>query len=143
MWWIYFDRGAERGSKHIAGSADPGRLARLAYTYFHLPIIAGIVVAAVADDLVLAHALGSANAALIVVVLVAPALYLLGNVLFKWTIVGRLPLSHLIGLVLLALLAGLGRSLPPLALSGVTSAILVIVAAWETISLGRGGAREA
>ena len=37
MWWIYFNIGAERGSRHIAASDDPGRLARLAYTYMHLP----------------------------------------------------------------------------------------------------------
>jgi low temperature requirement protein LtrA len=31
MWWIYFNIGAERASHHISTSADPGRLARLAY----------------------------------------------------------------------------------------------------------------
>jgi low temperature requirement protein LtrA len=31
MWWIYFNIGAERGSRLIAATADPGRFARLAY----------------------------------------------------------------------------------------------------------------
>src|SRR6185369_5233975 len=44
MWWIYYDTGAERGSRHIAASEDPGRLARITYTYIHLLIVAGIVV---------------------------------------------------------------------------------------------------
>ncbi|HEX7813882.1 low temperature requirement protein A, partial [Dyella sp.] len=47
MWWVYFDLGAERGSRSIAASADPGRFARLAYTYLHLLIVAGIIVSAV------------------------------------------------------------------------------------------------
>ena len=32
MWWIYFNIGAERGSRQIAGSADPGRVAGAVYT---------------------------------------------------------------------------------------------------------------
>ena len=52
MWWIYFHRGAEAGSELISNSSEPGRLARLAYTYLHLPIVAGIILSAVADDVV-------------------------------------------------------------------------------------------
>ena len=61
MWWIYFTIGAERASHVISLSRDPGRLARSAYTYMHVPIVAGIVVAAVADELVLAHPGGDTN----------------------------------------------------------------------------------
>jgi len=38
MWWIYFNIGAERGSREFAGAADPGRMARNVYTYFHIQI---------------------------------------------------------------------------------------------------------
>ena len=55
MWWIYFHRGAEAGSELIAKSTESGRLARSAYTYLHLPIVAGIVLTAVADEVVLTH----------------------------------------------------------------------------------------
>ena len=55
MWWIYFHKGAEAGSEQISRSSEPGRLARLAYTYLHMPIVAGIIVSAVADELVLKH----------------------------------------------------------------------------------------
>ena len=55
MWWIYFHKGAEAGSEQISSSSEPGRLARLAYTYLHMPIVAGIIVSAVADELVLKH----------------------------------------------------------------------------------------
>ncbi len=39
MWWIYFHKGAEAGSEQISNSSEPGRLARLAYTYLHMPIV--------------------------------------------------------------------------------------------------------
>src|SRR5260221_4702810 len=55
MWWIYFHKGAEAGSEQISRSSESGRLARLAYTYLHLPIVAGIILSAVAGELVFEH----------------------------------------------------------------------------------------
>lgn len=134
MWWIYFNIGAERGSRHIAASDDPGRVARLAYTYMHLPLVAGIIVAAVGDELVLAHPTGHTDAKTAAVLLGGPALYLLGNLLFKRISAKYYPLSHLVGLGLLALLVPVATVAGPLAFSGATALVLVIVAIWETRS---------
>jgi low temperature requirement protein LtrA len=68
-------------------------------------------------------------------VLGGPALYLLGNILFKRAIWGRLPLSHLVGLGLLVLLIPVAAVASPLALGAAATLILVIVGAWETRSL--------
>ena len=137
MWWIYFNIGAVRGSRLIASSADPGRLGRLAYTYLHLPLVAGIIVAAVGDELVLAHPTGHGNPAATAAILGGPALYLAGNLLFKRATAERLPLSHLGGLVLLALLIPLAGLASPLAIATAATLVLVLVAAWEWRSLGR------
>ena len=104
MWWIYFNIGAEKASHLIAQSADPGRLGRLAYTYMHIFIVAGIIVAAVADELVLAHPSGHVATPTLAAVLGGPALYLLGNILFKRSVATWLPLSHLVGIAALAML---------------------------------------
>lgn len=138
MWWIYFDTGAERGSRKISESDDPGRLARLAYTYMHIPIVAGIIVSAVGDELVLAHPGGETDLKTAIVLIGGPLLFLIGNLLFKSTIASRLPLSHLVGLGLLAVLALAYTALSPLWLAGSTVAALAIVAAWETLSLRHG-----
>lgn len=138
MWWIYFDIGAERGSHRIAHAEDPGRLARIAYTYIHLLIVAGIIVGAVADELVLAHPEGHVDGKTAIALLGGPALYLLGNALFKWSTAGRVPLSHLVGLVLLALLVPAAEGLSPLLLSVGVAVVLIVVAVWERLSL-RGG----
>jgi low temperature requirement protein LtrA len=135
MWWIYFNIGAEKARHLIAHSADPGRLARLAYTYMHIVIVAGIIVVAVGDELVLAHPSGHASTATTAAVLGGPALYLLGNILFKRSVAAWLPLSHLVGLAaLLALVLGAAH-LSPLLLGAAASGVLVIVAIWETLSL--------
>src|ERR1700760_1712429 len=46
MWWIYFHKGAEAGSEMISKSAESGRVARLAYTYLHMPIVGGVLLSA-------------------------------------------------------------------------------------------------
>jgi low temperature requirement protein LtrA len=135
MWWIYFNIGAERGSTIISHSDNPGRLGRLAYTYMHIIIVAGIIVCAVADEFVLTHPLGHIETNAIAAILGGPAVYLFGNILFKHAIAGRVPLSHLIGLALLAALVPVAGYASPLVLGAAASAVLVVVAMWETISL--------
>lgn len=137
MWWIYFNIGAERGSRHIAQSSDPGRVARLAYTYIHLLLVGGIIVAAVGDELVLAHPLGHAGIEVAVAVIGGAALYVLGNLLFKRAVTGRFATSHLIGLGLLGLCALLTPVADPLILSAATALVLVIVAGLEARLAGR------
>jgi low temperature requirement protein LtrA len=141
MWWIYFHRGAEAGSEQISNSSEPGRLARLAYTYLHLPIVAGIILTAVADELVLTHPAEHSDPRTVLSAIGGPLLFLIGTILFKHTIRGWLQPSHGSGIVVLCGLAWFARDLSPLMLSLATTAIMIIVAAWESISLGS-GARE-
>ena len=140
MWWVYFDTAAERASHRISHSSDPGRIARLAYTYLHLLIIAGIIVCAVADEIVLMHP-GHAEAMGVAVILTGPALYLLGNALFKWASNDRRlpPLSHLAGLLLLAALApfAFAHHFPALGLGIATTSVMILVATWESLALRR------
>lgn len=140
MWWVYFDTGAERGTQHIRKAVTPGQQARSAYTYVHALIVAGIIVCAVADELVLAHPDHGTTPAM-VVILVGPACYLLGTSIFKWLTNDRSrpPLSHLAGLALLALLVWptAAHLLSPLWLSACTTGVLAIVATWESIAVQR------
>jgi len=135
MWWIYFHIGAERASERIATSHDPGSLARIAYTYIHLLLVAGIILVAVGDEFVIAHPGGHTETRVAIAVIGGPAFYLLGNLLFKRVTAGWWPLSHLAGLAMLALLVPIAAVAPPLALSLGATVILVIVAGWEAISL--------
>jgi low temperature requirement protein LtrA len=136
MWWIYFHKGAEAGSEMISKSAESGRVARLAYTYLHMPIVGGIILAAVSDELVLKHPNGHADLKTIVSTIGAPLVFLVGTILFKFVIRNFLQLSHGVGIVALAVLAFFASVMWPLTLSVLTTAILVIVAVWESLSLG-------
>jgi low temperature requirement protein LtrA len=135
MWWIYFHKGAEAGSEQISKSSEPGRLARLAYTYLHMPIVAGIIVAAVADELVLKHPSGHSDLKTVISAIGGPLLFLFGTILFKHSFRGFLQLSHGVGIVALCVLAWFASELSPLVLSILTTAIMIVVAVWESISL--------
>jgi len=135
MWWIYFHKGAEAGSEQISRSSEPGRLARLAYTYLHMPIVAGIIVAAVADELVLTHPAAYSDHKTVLSAIGGPLLFLVGTILFKHTFRRFLQLSHGVGIAALCILAWFASGLSPLMLSILTTAILVMVAVWESISL--------
>ena len=136
MWWIYFHKGAEAGAETIAQASDPGRLARLSYTYLHMPIVAGIIVAAVGDDLALTHPNGSSDIKTVLSLNGGPFLFLVGTILFKRTIHGWFQLSHMVGIAALVPLAWFGHLLTPLQLSIATTAVLVVVGVWEAVSIG-------
>ena len=143
MWWVYFHLGAEAGSEHISQSSDSGRLARLAYTYLHLPVVAGIVVSAVGDELLLAHPGGHVGAKETLSIVGGPLLYLIGTILFKHAIRGIYQLSHLVGIGLFVALIPFASRFTPLSLAAIAAAVLMIVAAWEAISLGSDSHRDA
>lgn len=136
MWWVYFHKGAEAGSERISKSTESGRLARLAYTYLHMPIIAGIILTAVSDELVLKHPSGHSDVRTIVSTIGGPLVFLIGTILFKHAIRGFLQLSHGIRIIMLLVLWWFAADLPPLWLSVATTAILIVVAVWESLSLG-------
>ena len=135
MWWIYFHKGAGAGSEEISRSSEPGRLARLAYTYLHMPIVAGIIVSAVADELVLKHPHGHSDLRTVLSAIGGPLLFLVGTILFKHSFRGFLQLSHGVGIIALGVLAWFASGLSPLTLSILTTAIMIVVAVWESISL--------
>jgi low temperature requirement protein LtrA len=138
LWWVYFDRGAEAAGDVIAGSADPGRLGRSAYTYFHLPMVAGVLVAAVGDELTIAHPTGHASAATVATVLGGPALFLVGHALFKRVVFGRLSVPRLLAIAVLALLVPVGPALSPLLLSAAATLVVAAVAASDSRTTGQG-----
>jgi len=135
MWWIYFHVGAEAGSEQLSKSSEPGRLARLAYTYLHMPIVAGIIVSAVADELVLKHPGGHSDLKTVISAIGGPLLFLFGTILFKHSFRGFLQLSHGAGIIALCVLAWFASELSPLVLSILSTAIMIVVAVWESISL--------
>jgi len=136
MWWVYFDVGAKRGAEHIEHHDRPGLVGRNAFTYWHIPIVAGIVLIAVADELTLTHPAAPLHGDFLLITVSGMALFLIGTMTFKrisssgnhW-----FPPSHLGGLWLIAALALWGWLAHPLTLYFYmgSSAVFAFVALWE------------
>ena len=135
MWWIYFRFGQGEAARLIEQSATPGRVARLAFTYAHIPIVCGIILAAVAEEFALDHPSGPIDIKTAAAILGGPIVFLGGNMWFKAVIRRQVPLSHIVGAGAVAALAVLVPFAEPYQLFAATSVILVAVAVWEYASL--------
>jgi low temperature requirement protein LtrA len=131
LWWVYFVRAADLTSEAIASSDDPGRLGRSAYTYYHPPMVAGIILCAVADELMIAHPEAPGTATTVAVMLGGPALFLAGHALFKHAFGGHLMWSHVGGIVVLSALIPVGLALPAVTTGALAALAVVGVAVWD------------
>jgi low temperature requirement protein LtrA len=125
LWWVYFAHHAEEGAHRIETSGEAARMGRAAYAYGHALMVAGVIVAAVADERVLHHPGGEVAAATGWTLLAGPAIYLAGNALFNGVLGGRLPAARLVAIAALALLGALAPVVTPLALAVLALAVLV------------------
>lgn len=138
MWWLYFDLGAVRGARHIQDHSEPGLVARNAFTYLHMPIVAGIVIYAVADALLLEHWSEPADITFVLAQTGGAILYLTGLGFFKrfGSRNTNFPLSHGVGQILFVLLGVWGWFSAPqvLGFASLGLAIFLLVAIWEWVS---------
>lgn len=133
LWWLYFDEIADRSAEDFEAVDDQrGRLGRDAYTYLHIPIVAGIIVSAVALDLVIDHPTTALGARELLTLAAGPALYLFGHLGFRLRVVGTLARKRaatILAIGVAALAASSAAVLVPLALIVL---ILALLAASET-----------
>jgi low temperature requirement protein LtrA len=137
LWWVYFGATAEQARITLSTCDDPGRLARDAYTYLHLPIVAGIIATAVGNDLLIAephHALHGVGLAMM---LGGPALFLLGESLFVWRMIRTTNVTRVALAGVLILLVPIGGHVSALLVSLIVATLLSALAAWELRLRGR------
>jgi low temperature requirement protein LtrA len=132
LWWLYFSYVAEIATRRLERSDDRGRLARDAYTYLHLPIVAGIIVSAVGDEIVIAHPGRSLRGAELIALAAGPMLYLAGHLFFRLRMAGSMSGKRLAGVVAIGGCGVLGLVLPALAVATLISAVLVVLIVAET-----------
>jgi low temperature requirement protein LtrA len=136
LWWLYFGATAEHARVTMRTSDNPGRLARDAYTYLHLPIIAGIIATAVASDLLIAAPYDAPRGVALAMIVGGPALYLVGESLFRWRITGVANTRGIVVAALLVLLVPLGGHVAALPLSIIVAVLLTVLAVSEPRSPG-------
>jgi low temperature requirement protein LtrA len=146
LWWLYFDATAANSREDILASEQAGRLARDAFTYLHIPIVAGIIAVAVGDNLLLAHPTQPLRGVGAATILGGPALFLLGESLFRLRMVGSVAVRRLACVAALALTAVISAQISSFGLVAIATALLVALALSEQYVPGplpaRPGARN-
>ncbi len=136
LWWLYFDYVAAVSTRRLIDIDETARMGRDAYTYVHILIIAGIIVAAVGDEIVIAHPREVLHGLELGVVIGGPVLYLLGHVAFRWIMAGSLTRTRSGGLVAIALLTVLGLVAPGLVTQAAVNVALIVVIVLEARGFG-------
>jgi low temperature requirement protein LtrA len=143
IWWSYFDVSAlvaERVLREAEGTVR-SRMARDAYSYLHLPMVAGVVVLALGLKKVLeyvgdtaAHDLTDALAALPSAALFGgAAFYLAAHVAFRYRLVHTVGVQRLVTALVLVALIPIGTLVPALVALGVLTAVMVALITFEVI----------
>ena len=144
LWWLYFDVVALVSARRLE-RAPVGRqqneMARDSYSYLHFPMVAGIVLVALALKKTLAHVgedLSSVNA---FALLGGVALYLLALVAFRYRHIRSLNSRRTVLAVLALAFLPVATAIPALvSVSAVTLALWVLIVI-ETRSYGEGRTR--
>jgi low temperature requirement protein LtrA len=133
LWWLYFDQSAEAAAEKIARSDDPGRLGRSAYHLIHPVMVAGIIVAAAADQKVLSEPGATASTASAWMILGGPALFLAGHAAFKLVVWRHVSWPRVTGVAVLALLGLAATAIPELGLAACAAGVVAAVAASDRL----------
>ncbi|MCW2983756.1 MAG: low temperature requirement protein [Conexibacter sp.] len=136
LWWLYFGAAAEHSKVSMSLRDDAHALARDAYTYLHLPIVAGIIMSAVGDELLIAEPHASLHGVGLAMVVGGPALYLLGENCFRFRMTATTNAKRFGAAALLVALALAGPYMSCLALSAVVAALLATLSMWEALRPG-------
>jgi low temperature requirement protein LtrA len=134
LWWAYFDLSMLTAERRLSAARgeERARLARDSYTYLHLPMVAGIIYAALGIEQTVAHVgdpLGTIPAAALCG---GVALYLVGHNAFRLRDEGSVSVPRLVVAVVCLALIAVAVSVPSLITLAVLTVLLCALAAFET-----------
>jgi low temperature requirement protein LtrA len=143
LWWAYFDTYALAAEHHFSRARGQHRvtIAQIAYTYLHLPMLAGIVLVALGMKKVMEyisdtehHELSDALSTIPAIALFGgTAMFLVAHTLFGLrTGVGLGVIRPLTAIVIAAMIV-VGMNAPALVSLLVLAAVLAVLNLWETV----------
>jgi low temperature requirement protein LtrA len=121
------------GSLAHAMSLELHRLALHAYSYLHLPMVAGIVLFALGLKTTLGHVGEALDTVPAVGLCGGAALYLLGHIAFLFRTTGRVFRRRTVGAITLLALVPAAVAIPALAALALVSAVCSLVVAYEVL----------
>jgi len=135
LWWLYFDVAAIFARRRLmqARGLELHRLALHAYSYLHVPMVAGIVLFALGLKTTLGHVGEALDTVPAVGLCGGAALYLFGHIAFLFRTTGRVFRRRTVGAIALLALIPAAVAIPALAALGLVSALCSPVVAYEVL----------
>ena len=132
FWWTYFglSSGAEKRLEQASGT-ERAHLARDAYSYLHLPMVAGIVLFAVGAHGAVAHTAAPVPVPAAVALAAGMALFYLADVAYRWRDHRQIPVDRAATGVAAAASLPVLMHVPGLASLAVLTALGGVRLAWE------------
>jgi low temperature requirement protein LtrA len=140
LWWAYFDRvlpALEHRHEEQVDANALGRFARDVYTYSHLPIVAGIILAAAAIEEIALHPKDALPAAFRWMLFGGMALFYVGVALSVWRAFHVIARERLAAGALLAIVIAVSGSITGLTLLLAVDAFLLLALVAEHIRVER------
>jgi low temperature requirement protein LtrA len=135
LWWLYFDVAAIIARNRLiqARGVEQARMAFYAYTYLHLPMVAGIVLFALGLKTTLSHVGDELDTVSAVGLCGGAVLYLLGHIAFLFRTTGRVFRRRTIGAIVLLALLPVMLAIPAIAALALVGAVCASIVAWEAL----------
>ncbi len=136
LWWLYFDVAAILARRRLmqASGLELHRLALDAYSYLHLPMVAGIVLFAFGLETVLHHVDETLDIVAATALCGGVALYLLAEVAFLQRTMSRIFRRRTAAVVVLLALVPAATAIPGLAALALVGAVCSLLVAYEAIA---------
>jgi len=137
LWWAYFDFAGIGGERalHAVPAERRGRLARDVYTYLHFPMVAGIILFAVAAEKTVAHPGDALSTAGRFALVAGLGLYMLAFVGLRWRVLRRWAYERAAAVPLVALAVLVTPELDALVVLALALGVLSACIAVEAIRL--------
>lgn len=132
FWWTYFGLtgGAEQRLEQATGT-ERANLARDAYSYLHLPLVAGIMLFAVGAHATVAHATAPLPLLPAIALAGGMALFYLGDVAYRWRDHRQIPVDRTVAGFAAAATLPVLLHVPAIAALGLLTGIGCVRLAWE------------
>jgi len=147
LWWAYFDVAATVVERHLARASGARliQIARNCYTYWHFPMVVGIIALSLGLKTVLHYVGGAAGHSLrdelhgipLFALYGGVIVYLIALVGFRHYATGTVLWPRLAAAAVLGAAIPLASTLPAVAALGLLCAVLGVLITWETVRYGQ------
>jgi len=142
LWWLYFDVVAIAAERRFTSApiAERNNIARDSYNYFHLPMVAGIVLLALGLKKVFAGLDSPLELTIATALFGGVALYLLGHLLFRRRNMHSWNVQRAVVMVVLLALIPVGVAAPAWVSLVLLTSVLTALVSYEALHFAAGRA---